>query len=102
MKKFRHCHLMYNCMSLDSFTLFYVTNSSRMATIYQISSSPLPCLGSGGHTSQCAWYVQNWRQRSLSDKTSSSAIGEGPRDALSQLKACQLLHNCTKNHIWLD
>jgi len=29
----------------------------------------------------------------------SSAIAEGPRDALSQLKSCQLLHNCTKNHI---
>jgi len=35
-------------------------------------------------------------------KTSSSAIAEGPRDALSQLKSCQLLHNCTKNHIWLE
>jgi len=34
--------------------------------------------------------------------TSSSAIAEGPRDALSQLKSCQLLHNCTKNHIWLE
>jgi len=31
--------------------------------------------------------------------TSSSAIAEGPRDTLSQLKSCQLLHNCTKNHI---
>jgi len=31
--------------------------------------------------------------------TSCSAIAEGPRDALSQLKSCQLLHNCTKNHI---
>jgi len=27
--------------------------------------------------------------------TSSSAIAEGPRDALSQLKSCQLLHDCT-------
>jgi len=34
--------------------------------------------------------------------TSSSVIAEGPRDALSQLKSCQLLHNCTKNHIWLE
>jgi len=32
-------------------------------------------------------------------RTSSSAIAEGPRDALSQLKSCQLLHNCTNNHI---
>jgi len=31
--------------------------------------------------------------------TSSSAIAEGPRDALSQLKSCQLLYNCAKNHI---
>jgi len=28
--------------------------------------------------------------------TSSSAIAEGPRDALSQLQSCQLLHNCMK------
>jgi len=44
-------------------------------------------------------------QRSLNDTqfyhynltkvTSSSAIAEGPRDALSQLKSCQLLANCT-------
>jgi len=32
-------------------------------------------------------------------QTSSTAIAEGPCDALSQLKSCQLLHNCTKNHI---
>jgi len=32
-------------------------------------------------------------------KTRNSAIAEGPRDALRQLKACQLLHNCTKNSI---
>ena len=31
----------------------------------------------------------------LEKKTSSSAIAEGPRDALGQLKSCQLLHNCT-------
>jgi len=36
------------------------------------------------------------------ESTSSSAIAEGLRDALSQLKSCQLLHNCTKNHIWLE
>jgi len=34
--------------------------------------------------------------------TSSSAIAEGPRNALSHLKSCQLLHNCTQNHIWLQ
>jgi len=33
-------------------------------------------------------------------KTRSSAIAERPRDALYQLKSCQLLHSCTKNHIW--
>jgi len=33
-------------------------------------------------------------------QTRSSAIAEGPRDALFQLKSCQLLHSCTKNHIW--
>jgi len=29
--------------------------------------------------------------------TSSSAIAEGPRDALSHLKSCQLLHKCTRD-----
>jgi len=29
------------------------------------------------------------------DRTRSSAIAEGPRDALRQLKSCQLLHNFT-------
>jgi len=31
--------------------------------------------------------------------TSSSAAAERPREPLGQLKSCQLLHNCTKNHI---
>jgi len=31
--------------------------------------------------------------------TSSSAAAERPREPLSQLKSCQLLHNCTTNHI---
>ena len=35
-------------------------------------------------------------------QTSSSAAAERPREPLSQLKSCQLLHNCTKNHIWLE
>jgi len=30
----------------------------------------------------------------------SSATAEGPRDALCQLKSCQRLHICAKNHIW--
>jgi len=38
----------------------------------------------------------------LKHLTSSSAIAEGPSDASSQLKSCQLLHHCTKNHIWLE
>ena len=32
-------------------------------------------------------------------QTSNLAVAEGPRDALSQLKSCQLLHNNKKNHI---
>jgi len=39
---------------------------------------------------------------SIVQHTSSSSITEGPRDTLSRLKSCQLLHNCTKNHIWLQ
>jgi len=36
------------------------------------------------------------------DETRGSAIPEGPRDALSQLKFCQLLYKCTKNRILKD
>jgi len=36
---------------------------------------------------------QNWSVASI--LTSSSAIAEGPHNALSQIKSCQLLHNCT-------
>jgi len=33
-------------------------------------------------------------------RTRSSATAEGPRDALCQLKSCQLLQSCTTNHCW--
>jgi len=36
------------------------------------------------------------RQWIYNINTRSSAIAEGPRDALCQLKYCQLLHSCTK------
>jgi len=32
----------------------------------------------------------------------SSAIAGRPRDAPCQFKSCQMLHSCTKNHIWKD
>ena len=32
----------------------------------------------------------------------SSAVAEGPRDALCQLKHCQPLHQCKKNRFWND
>ena len=35
----------------------------------------------------------------IGPNTSSSAAAERPREPLSQLKSCQLLHICTKNHI---
>jgi len=38
-------------------------------------------------------------ERRVRDIASSSAAAERPREPLSQLKSCQLLHNCTKNHI---
>jgi len=44
-----------------------------------------------------AWTMQICVPLAL--KTSSSAATERPREPLSQLKSCQLLHNCTKNHI---
>jgi len=36
----------------------------------------------------------------LTPRTGGSAIAEGPRDALCQLKSCQLLHSYTKKIIW--
>jgi len=50
-------------------------------------------------TSACEQYLHKNINRK---KTSRSAIADGPRDALSQLKSCQLLHKCRKNHIWLE
>jgi len=35
-------------------------------------------------------------QELLHVRITGSAIAEGPRDALIQLKYCQLLHNCAK------
>jgi len=32
--------------------------------------------------------------------TRGSAVAEGPRDVLCQLKSCQLRQSCTENHIW--
>ena len=50
------------------------------------------------------WMLKVWFRSKfvLCKKTSSSAAAERPCEPLSQLKSCQLLHNCTKNHIWLE
>ena len=42
---------------------------------------------------------QNVRENTGS---SGSATAEGPRDALCQLKSCQLLHSCTKQAIAIE
>jgi len=34
--------------------------------------------------------------KTINKRTGNTAIVEGPRDALRQLKYCQLLHNCLK------
>jgi len=52
--------------------------------------------GIGSATFTCALYSSMMKKVIV---TSSSAIAEGPRDALSLLKPRQLLRNCTKNHI---
>jgi len=39
-------------------------------------------------------------RRAPAIETGRSAIAEGPRDALSELKSCQLLRSGTKNRIW--
>jgi len=55
----------------------------------------LHCFGGGstlGDFDRCRSTFGCWRQRHL---TRSSAIAEGPRDALRQLKYCQLLYKCT-------
>jgi len=44
-------------------------------------------------------WKDDWRIKTLPTRTRGRALAEGPRDALRQLKSCQLLHNCTKNHI---
>ena len=57
---------------------------------------PLP---SKGHSPQFSAHICCRQMAGWIKMPSSSAIAEGPRDALSQLKSCQLLQNCTKNHI---
>jgi len=37
---------------------------------------------------------------SYTKRTRRSTTTEEPRDALHQLKSCQLLHSCKKYHIW--
>ena len=53
---------------------------------------------------RCSLYAgfQHQHPKSEVNNTSSSAAAERPREPLSQLKSCQLLHNRTKNHISLE
>jgi len=55
------------------------------------------CIADRHHSNQRRLPRQNVAA-AVSNKTRSSAIAEGPRDALRQLKPCQLLHNCTKKN----
>ena len=50
-------------------------------------------------TTSAVLWVMVLSQKQRQNRTSSSAAAERPREPLSQLKSCQLLHNCTKNHI---
>jgi len=53
------------------------------------------CIADRHHSNQRRLPRQNVAA-AVSNKTTSSVIAEWPRDALRQLKPCQLLHNCTK------
>ena len=67
---------------------------------------------SGGEYESRQWSVAGSRSPSLCRHalwtsapstaciTTRSAVAEGPRDALCQLKFSQLLQNCTRNRIW--
>ena len=58
-----------------------------------------PISASAEHLFAYCEMLGNCRFKSVTTVTSSSAAAERPREPLSQLKSCQLLHNCTKNHI---
>ena len=77
-----------------------------MPRLFMYSPTPSHRKAIAGHTTvtmtisfsiQSAKYTHH--QRSSERATRSSDLAEGPRDALRQLKSCQLLHNCTKNRI---
>jgi len=63
-----------------------------MAAILKIQNGGLSGVGANAN-------INFWIPHALVIPTSSSAAAERPREPLSQLKSCQLLHNCTKNHI---
>ena len=47
--------------------------------------------------------MNSWNQNCIQPPFKQVAqLPQRPREPLSQLKSCQLLHNCTKNHIWLE
>ena len=62
----------FSCSFMHLFQGFYISFSIRCTHILHICAQP-----------------------NIKVKNNKS-IAEGPRDALSQLKSCQLLHNCTK------
>ena len=87
-KKQPLCFLVITSANKHRFSQFfhcYIPQEIFCRSVIETSTSPYMC---------CYTTFRN--------PTSSPAIAEKPRDALSQLKCCQLLHNCTKNHIWLQ
>jgi len=88
--------------------------SAKLSTLFSRAMAPertqwLPVLESH-YSSVWVTSQKHWRNEAPTGQsmekqqhltvTRSSAIVEGPRDALCQLKSCQLLQKCAKNHTW--
>ena len=119
----RHSLLSWPHPALRTYVLGYLVpyNGKKVIKMWKYNQGYLATINANGRlrgnvrTSSIArWKAREWLSirhkwtffassyRWGATSTSSSAVAEGPRDALSQLKSCQLLHNCTKSHIWLE
>ena len=94
----------YRCLCDAGYRLTDPTTCAGNPTVLIISIIIIVCFQYIVKTDKRFLPSVSWRcwlggRKGIRPVTNSSAAAERPREPLSQLKSCQLLHNCTKNHI---